>query len=323
MKSAIMTLLRSNSAKVLLLAVLLLPILQVASKAYFLSTLIFVAVYALPAIGLSLLSGMCGQLAISHGAFFAIGAYGSALLALKTGMPPLLATALTTLMVVAIAFAIGGLVLRLRSHYLIVATLSFAIIVEVLLKEWAGLTGGLQGLGGIPPYRLAGFDLASDDQVAFVYWAVALLVFWFSLNLSHSRIGRVLRGIREGEVVVNALGTSADRYKTMVYVVSSLFAGMGGSMYAHYVGFLTPSVGSIMFAIDTVMVLALGGFDLLWGSLAGVVMITGLNEYALGFAQYKRIALGLGLLAVMLVFPDGLLPGLITAAKRHLARRYS
>lgn len=310
-----------NALRILLLALVVLPLPVLAGQHYFLSTVVFVAIHALPAIGLSLLSGLCGQLAISHGAFFALGAYGSAVLSKSAGLPPLLSSIVACSAVTLMAFGLGRVVLRLRSHYLVIATLSFSIIVEVLLKEASSLTGGQQGLDGIERYGLPGTPRDIDASTAFAYWVVALGVLWFSLNLSQSRIGRVLRGIREAEVVVGSVGLSAPRYKLMIYVVSSLFAGMGGSMYAHYVGFLSPSVGSISFAMDIIMALALGGFDRLWGALLGVVAITLLNEYSLGFAEFKPIALGVTLVVVMLVFPEGLLPGIVALVRRLILPR--
>ncbi|MFT3820734.1 MAG: branched-chain amino acid ABC transporter permease [Rubrivivax sp.] len=307
-----------NALHVGLLALVVLQLPLFAGKAYFLSTLVFVAIYALPAIGLSLLSGLCGQLAISHGAFFALGAFGSAVLSKSAGVSPIPASAIACAAVVLISFLIGRIVLRLRSHYLVIATLSFSIIVEVLLKEWSSVTGGQQGLDAIQHYRILGATLEGDAATAVAYWMMTLGVLWFSLNLSQSRIGRTLRAIRESEVAVGSVGLSAPRFKLMIYVVSSLFAGLGGAMYAHYVGFLSPSIGSIGFAMDIIMALALGGFDRLWGALVGVVAITLLNEYSLGFAEFKPIALGVTLVMVMLVFPEGLLPGLIGLVRRWI-----
>ncbi len=312
-----------NSGRVLVVALCMFALPSVFGHGYYLNTLNFVAVFALPAIGLSLLSGLCGQLAISHGAFFAIGAYGSAILTLRLGLNPLLASALTQAIVIVISAAIGSLVLRLRGHYLAIATLSFSIIVEVLIKESPRLTGGQQGMTAIPPYHLGALRLDSDVAVYFAYWSMTLLLLWFALNLAQSRIGRIMRAIREGEPVVDSLGISAAQNKTLIYIVSSVFAGLGGSMYAHFVAFVTPATGSIMFAIDIIMVLALGGFDRLWGALIGVALITLLNEYALGFADYKRIILGFSLVSVMLVFPRGLLPGLIELLLRPLRRSAS
>lgn len=312
---------RRNTIQVglFLISMLLVPV--IFGPGYYLNMMIFIAVLALPALGLSLLSGLAGQLAISHGAFFAIGAYGSAILSTRAGVNPVLSTLLAQLLVIAIAAGIGAVVLRLRSHYLAIATLSFAIIVELIIEEWRGMTGGMQGMLGIPPIGLFGYEASSDIQFYYFYWPVTALMLLFALNLSSSRIGRALRAIREGEPIVSSLGIQTAHYKTGIYVVSSVFAGVGGALYAHFVGFVTPATGSIMFAIEIIMVLALGGFDRLWGALVGVALITLLNEYALGFADYKKIILGVTLIAVMLVFPRGLLPGLVDLVRnRRFAR---
>lgn len=310
-----------NAARVVTVYVAVAAIPLFFGDGYHLNILNFIAVIALPALGLSLLAGLCGQLAISHGAFFAIGAYGSSILSVKAGWDPLGATLATQCLIVVVSAGIGWLVLRLRGHYLAIATLSFSIIVEVLIKEWPALTGGMQGMSGLPPYRVGPWRLDNDLKVFLVYWPVVFLVLWFALNIGDSRIGRILRAIREGEPVVDSVGLRSAHYKSLIFVVSSVLAGLGGSMYAHFLGFVTPATGSIMFAIDIIMALALGGFDRLWGALVGVALITLLNEYALGFADYKRIVLGFGLVAVMLVFPRGLLPGLWDLIHARLVRR--
>lgn len=307
------------SAGAFLACMLLVP--AVLGTGYYLNTLNFVAIVALPTLGLSLLSGLSGQLAISHGAFFALGAYGSAILSRDLGITPLLSTLMAQIVVVLIATAIGSVVLRLRSHYLAIATLSFAIIVELLIEEARGLTGGMQGMLGIPPIDLGFMDLTGDLEIYLLYWPITVFMLWFALNLSSSGFGRVLRAVREGEPVLGSLGIHAPRYKIGIYVLSSIYAGIGGSLYAHFVGFVTPATGSIMFAIEIIMVLALGGFDRLWGALAGAALMTLLNEYALGFADLKRIILGLGLIIVILVFPRGLLPGLIDIVRPGRAMR--
>src|SRR3972149_1009521 len=233
--------------------VLVLPL--AAGSGFYLNVLNFIALYSMVAIGLSLLVGYCGQLSISHSAFFAIGAYASA-----------------------------------------IATLSFTIIVEILIKEMTPLTGGLQGLSSIPPITLGGVALDSDFRFHFLVWPVTMLLFLFALNLVDSRLGRALRAIREGEVVARLFGVDARRYKVKVFVLSSVFASIAGSLYAHFVSFVSPAVASLMFAIDIIMVLALGGFTLLWGALPGVAALTVLNEYLTPVADYKRAIYGLALI---------------------------
>ena len=277
---------------------------------YCLNTLNFVAIYALPAIGLCLLVGYCGQLSISHAAFFALGAYASGILSTRFALSPWIALLLAQVLATAVAAGIGWVVLRLRGHYLAIATLSFTIIVEVLIKELGSLTGGLQGLSGIPRLTFAGHPIASDLAFHYLLWSVTLAALWFALNLAHSRMGRAFRAIKEGETATTLLGVDVGRHKIEVFVLSSLFASLGGSLYAHFVTFVSPAAGSVMFAIDIILVLAFGGFDRIWGAMLGVFAFTYLNEYAVAFADYKRVVFGVALVVIMSFFPAGLLAGL-------------
>ncbi len=303
---------------VLAAAILTVPLLVGGS--YILNTLGFVAIYALPAIGLCLLVGYCGQLSISHAAFFALGAYGSGILSTRLAISPWLALLLAQVVAAAIACFIGWVVLRLRGHYLAIATLSFTIIVEVLVKELGPLTGGLQGLSGIPRLTFAGRPIASDLALHYLLWPITLAALWFALNVAHSRMGRAYRAIKEGEVATALLGVDVGRHKIEVFVLSSLFASLGGSLYAHFVTFVSPAAGSVMFAIDIILVLAFGGFDRIWGAMLGVFALTYLNEYAVAFADYKRVAFGVALVVIMSFFPGGLLAGLVSLARNARSR---
>jgi branched-chain amino acid transport system permease protein len=303
---------------VLALAVLAAPALL--GSGYLLNTLNFVAIYALPAIGLCLLVGYCGQLSISHAAFFAIGAYGSAILTTRAGLSPWPALLLAQAIAAALAAFIGWVVLRLRGHYLAIATLSFTVIVEVLIKELGGLTGGLQGLAGIPRLTIAGHPIASDLAQHFLLWPATLAALWFALNVAHSRMGRAWRAIKEGEAATALLGVDVSRHKIEAFVLSSLFASLGGSLYAHFVTFVSPAAGSVMFAIDIILVLAFGGFDRLWGAMLGVLALTWLNEYTVAFADYKRLAFGVALVVIMSFFPAGLLAGISALARGAWAK---
>lgn len=292
--------------------VLLCPL--VLGDGYYLSIMNFIALYAMVTMGLCLLTGYGGQLSISHSAFFAIGAYASAVFSLKTGFHPLISLLLGQGLAALIAWGIGAVVLRLKGHYLAIATLSFTIIVEVLIKEMAWLTGGLQGLSGIPPVSLGGLTLDTDMRFYYLVWPITLILLLFALNLVDSSQGRVFRAIKEGEDAARLFGVDVKVYKVKLFILSSIYASLAGSLYAHYVTFISPVAGSIMFAIDIIMVLAFGGFTLLWGGMLGVASLTMLNEYLTVFADYKRAIYGLALIVIMLFFPNGLLQGLKDAA---------
>jgi branched-chain amino acid transport system permease protein len=296
--------------------VLFLPVFF--GKGFYLNTMNFIALYSMVAVGLCLLVGYGGQLSISHSAFFAIGAYGTAILSLRFQLPSLVSILLTQVVSALIAWGIGAVVLRLKGHYLAIATLSFTIIVEVLSKEMAWLTGGLQGLSSIPPISLGGIPIDSDYRFFYVVWPVIMLALLFSLNLVDSRMGRVFRAIKEDEDVARLFGADVKTYKIKLFVVSSVYAAMAGSLYAHYVNFVSPVAGSIMFAIDIILVLAFGGFTLLWGAMIGTASLTFLNEYLTVFSDYKRAIYGLALVVIILFFPNGLFPGLKESGRRIL-----
>ncbi len=297
-----------------LIGVLILPL--IFGDGFYLNMMNFIALYAMIALGLCLLVGYGGQLSISHAAFYAIGAYASAIFCLRAGLHPLLAILLSQGVSALTAWGIGAVVLRLRGHYLAIATLSFAVIVEVLLRELTWLTGGLQGLSGVPVISIGG--LAFDDDLRFYYlvWPVAMLLLLFALNLVNSRMGRVFRAIREGEGIAALFGADVRRYKIKLFILSSVYASLAGSLFAHYVTYISPAAGSIMFAIEIILVIAIGGYTLIWGAILGVAAITYLNEYLSLFAEYKRTIYGAALILIMIFFPHGLFVGLKNSAGR-------
>jgi branched-chain amino acid transport system permease protein len=288
--------------------ILLLPLLL--GDGYYLNVMNFIALYSIVALGLCLLTGYAGQLSISHSAFFAIGAYCSAVLCLRYNFHPLISIPSSQAFSALAAWGIGTVVLRLKGHYLAIATLSFTIIVGVVIIEMAWLTAGLQGLSSIPSISFGKFMVDSDWRFYFVVWPVTLLLLLFALNLVDSRIGRIFRATKESEDIARMFGADVKKYKVKVFVLSSVFASLAGSLYAHFVTFISPATGSIMFAIDIILILAFGGFTILWGAMLGAASLTFLNEYLTIFADYKRAIYGLSLIVIMLFFPNGLLQGL-------------
>ncbi len=296
--------------------ILIIPL--VFGDKYYLNAMNFIALYSVVAIGLCLLTGYGGQLALSHAAFFAIGAYSSAILSLRTGLHPLISISLAQVISALIAWGIGAVVLRLKGHYLAIATLSFTVIVEVLLKNMVSLTGGLQGLSSIPRISVGTFSFNSDWRYYFLAWPVAMLLLLFSLNLVDSRVGRVFRTLKEGENIAQMFGVEIRSYKVRLFVLSSVYASLAGSLYAHYVSFVSPSVGGVMFAIEIILAIAFGGYTMLWGAMMGVASINLLNEYLTVFAEYKRPIYGFALIVIMLFFPNGLLEGLKDGIRRSI-----
>ncbi len=308
--------------------VLILPL--ILGDRYYLNAMNFIGLYSMVAVGLCLLTGYGGQLAMSHSAFFAIGAYSSAVLSMRAGLHPFVAIFLSQIISALTAWGIGAVVLRLKGHYLAIATLSFTVIVEVLLKNIVWITGGLQGLSNIPRISFGTFSVNTDWRSYYVIWPVTMLLLFFALNLVHSRVGRALKAIREGEDIAGQFGVEVKTYKIRLFILSSVYASLAGSFYAHYVTFISPSVGSLMMAIEIILVLAFGGYTMLWGAMVGVASINLLNEYLTVFADYKRMIYGLSLIVIMLFFPNGLLQGiresilrLITLVRPKMEKQYA
>jgi branched-chain amino acid transport system permease protein len=293
--------------------VLILPV--ALGKGYYLNVMNFVGIYTIVAVGLCLLVGYGGQLSISHSAFFAIGAYCSGVLCVRLHLHPLLTIAISQVLSALAALGIGAVVLRLKGHYLAIATLSFTIIVETLIKEMTKVTGGLNGLSGIPAIAVRNFVIDSDWRFYFVVWPVAVVLLLFALNLVDSRMGRVFRAIREGEDIVRLFGADVRKYKIKLFVLSSVYASLAGSLYAHFVTFISPDAGSIMFAIEMILIIALGGYTLVWGAVIGVFALTLLNEYLAIFAEFKRVIYGAVLILIIMFFPNGLFQGLKDSVK--------
>lgn len=294
----------------------LLIVMPVAvGKGYYLNVMNFIGIYSIVAVGLCLLVGYGGQLSISHSAFFAIGAYSSAVLCVRLHLHPLLTLAISQVLSALAAWGIGAVVLRLKGHYLAIATLSFTIIVETVIKEMTKVTGGLNGLSGIPAIAVGKFVIDSDWRFYFVVWPVAMVLLLFALNLVDSRMGRVFRAIREGEDIARLFGADVRKYKIKLFVLSSVYASLAGSLYAHFVTFISPDAGSIMFAIEMILIIALGGYTLVWGAVIGVFALTLLNEYLAIFAEFKRVIYGAVLILIIMFFPNGLFQGVKDCAK--------
>ncbi len=287
--------------------VALLIAVPLTGSAYLTNLAIVVALHALPAMGLSLLMGYTGQISIGHAAFYGLGAYGSALLALRLGLAPWLAMAGAAALVAAMAWALGWLIFRLHGHHLAVATLALGIIVYVGFVEMRGLTGGPNGLSGIPPLRLPGFALDSDFRFYPVAWIACLAGAWTASGLIDAPVGLAMRGIRESERASAALGTDVAGLKRAILVVSAVFAAVAGGLYAHYIGFVSPQPFGVGFSIRLIVMVALGGFASVWGALFGAAFVTLIGEPLQTLGHFDVIAYGLVLVVVMVFFPHGVL----------------
>jgi branched-chain amino acid transport system permease protein len=206
-----------------------------------------------------------------------------------------------------VAIMVGVPSVKLRGHYLAMATLGFGVIVQIFFNEEVSLTGGPSGFSDIPGLSILGFSLDNDLCYYILVWFLVLLTLIFSLNVIHSRIGRALRSLHDSEVAADAMGVETSRYKIIIFVLSAVYASIAGSLYTHYVGFLSPSSFDFFLSIKLVMMVVVGGMHNIWGALLGTWLLTFLGyEWLHVFRDFDILVYGAILLGVVMFLPDGL-----------------
>lgn len=307
----------------LALFILIFPlVLYTSSFSYYLDIMVFVGLISMITMGLSLLMGYAGQISLGHAAFYGLGAYTSGIMTVKLGLNPWLALLAGAALSAAVAVVVGSPSLKLRGHYLAMATLGFGQIIFIILNEWISLTEGPDGFGGIP--RLSAFGFTFDTSLSYFYlvWTVAILMLVFILNVIHSRNGRALMSIHGSEVAAMAMGVNAARLKIQVFVISAVMASVAGSLYAHYVRFINPPVFDLFFSIKLLMMVVIGGMTNVWGALIGAALITFLPEWLVFLEGFDVLAYGLILVLIVMFLNKGLvsLPGVLYRLTAHRPR---
>jgi branched-chain amino acid transport system permease protein len=301
------------------------PLLQAVSRVVpFLTgaNLVFTALTAIAATGLTLIMGFAGQVSLGHAAFYGIGAYATAILTVDAGLPP--GAAILAGMVVAglAAAAVGRAVFRVRGHFLAMATLAFGLIFFYVAGHFASLTGGNAGRGGIPKLAIGAWYAITDARMFLLAWAVLVVGVALARNIVTSRTGRALRAIASSEVAAACSGVDVVRAKTSVFVVGALYASLAGSLYAHYVTYIAPDAFGLLTSISFLVVATVGGLGSVWGAAAGAVFVVMLTELTRDVVprfvsgatgSYEITAYGLVLVLVLLLARRGI-AGSITAA---------
>jgi branched-chain amino acid transport system permease protein len=300
---------------VLALAAVIAALPLALSNNYYYDVAILVGVNAIVCVGLNLLIGYAGQISLGHAGFFGLGAYGSAVLTARYGWPPLAALVAATLGVMLVAFAIGRPILRLKGHYLAMATLGMGVIISMVIATEDGLTGGPDGMA-VPPLAVFGAALQGERAWYWVVGAALLAAVWIALNLVDSPPGRALRALHGTEVGAEVVGIDSARHKLMVFVVSALFASIAGSLSAHYSGFVTPSKVTFLHSIELVTMVVFGGMASTFGAVVGAAVLTTLPQLLAVFKDYEMVVFGAVLMGTMIFMPRGLVPSLAALAAR-------
>jgi len=208
------------------------------------------------------------------------------------------------------AMAIAIPTLKLKGHYLAVATLGFGEIIYVIFNELLEITGGPSGLSGIPSIHFFGYSFKGGWRYFYLVWTVAILLLIFSLNIIHSRIGRALRAVHGSEVAAQAMGVNVSQFKIQVFVLSAIYASVAGTLYAHFVTFISPSTFSLFVSILLLMMVVIGGGGSIWGALLGAGILTVLPESLRAFRDFDILVYGIILMTILLFMPEGIFKGL-------------
>jgi branched-chain amino acid transport system permease protein len=237
-------------------------------------------VYAVAVLGLNLLVGYSGQISLGHGAFFALGAYVSAVLIVKEGVPHLATIPIAGAACFVAGLALGLPALRLRGLYLALVTLGVAVAFPQLIKRFDELTEGSNGMNVIQPEPPGWLGLANDQFLYLLVLAVAVVMFVLAANLVRGRVGRALIAIRENEVAASAMGVNLAIFKTSAFAVSAMYAGVAGALYVFAIGFVSPESFTLVVSFSFLAAIVVGGLGTIGGAVFGALFIEFVPVYA-------------------------------------------
>jgi branched-chain amino acid transport system permease protein len=266
--------------------------------------------FSIAALSLNLILGYTGQMSLAHAGFFAIGAYGVALLT-TAGLSFWLALPLSAALAAGIGFFVGLPALRTRGSYFAIATMCFGIMMEITAGNWIGLTGGHSGIVGIPrptPLAFPGLGaLTFESQTAqyFLVWIFLLFTLLVLYRLVFSLTGLSFMAVRNNEILAESLGINTFATKLLSFMVANFFAGLAGGIYAALIGSISPTVASLTITFNLLIFVLLGGLASLAGPILGTFFITILLEYLQFLQEYSLIFFGLLLILVIIYFPFG------------------
>ncbi len=248
-----------------------------------------------------------GQLNFGIPAFMAIGAYSSALLVMKLGVPWIVAFFAAGILSALMSLIIGYPSLRLKGVYFLILTWGFVEVIRMLAIRWRGLTGGPTGLFGIPPVSLAGIELSSKASQYYLVLFVMLVILIAQYRLERSRFGLTLKSIRQAEGLGETVGINTYRYKILAFAVSSFFVGLTGSLYGHSLALVVPATFSFSLAVIVFVYVFVGGLGGFAGPIIGAAFLFILTEPLRTLAYFEQIFYGVIMVLVILFLPGGLL----------------
>ncbi|RDL45593.1 metal-dependent hydrolase [Marinomonas piezotolerans] len=290
----------------------------------------YIGLYALVVLGLVLLTGVGGMTSFGQAAFVGLGAYSTAYLTTTEQLPswlawsagsPWIGLLIGLLLTAAVALFLGALTLKLSGHYLPLGTIAWGISLYYLFGTMSSM-GGHTGISGLPSLSLFGVVLDKGEKIYYLIWVILLAAVWITSNLLNSREGRAIRALKGGQLMAESMGVNTFRSKMVIFLISALFAGISGWLYAHTQRFVNPTPFGLSMGIDYLFMALIGGVGSVWGALLGAGILTMLKQWLQdwlplimgGNGQYETIVLGLLIVFMMQRSPGGIWPLLVRLA---------
>jgi ABC-type branched-subunit amino acid transport system permease subunit len=304
---------------ILILACLLLPLL--VEQPYYLYLINLTGIHAILILGLNLLVGFTGMVSLGHAGFFAIGAYLSTKIVMNLHLPWILG-----LLGGGTGALVGGLILgiptnRMKDLTLSLVTLGFGISIYRVLMSWTSFTGGAIGITDVPPASLLGFSFKEAAASFYLIYGILGILLAVAASMAHMRVGRALLAIREDEVAASAMGINSRYYRIMAFAMSAFYCGCAGSLFAHYIGFVSPDSFTFHHSITFVSMVVVGGMGSVAGSFLGAAGLTLILEYFRTFSQYQLVLYGLSVILFVVFLPNGL-AGLAEGIERRVSKLF-
>lgn len=273
---------------------------------------------ALAAVGLQVLMGQAGQVSLGHAGFVGIGAYAMALGPKYLDLPVLACLPLGAALAGLIAWFVGRPILRLKGHYLAVATLGFGVLVTMVLVNETSITGGPDGIR-IPRAELFGWRLRGGETWYWITGGALLLGVWIALNLQDSPSGRALAALHDSEVAARTVGIDVAAQKLRAFVIAAIYGAVAGGLLAAMNGFVTPDAAGFVASVEYVTMVVIGGLASVPGAVVGAALLVLLPQALTLFHDYEHAVLGLLIMLFMIFLRAGIVPGLAALLRRRAA----
>ena len=276
---------------------------------------------AIAVLGLCFAFGYAGLLHLGQAAFVGVGAYTSAAIAIRFGFGYWLSMPVAVAFTTIAAVIIGVPLLRLRGHYLALATVGLNVTVEIVAKNWLEMTGGDNGMSGIPGIAIAGFRFDTDRRFFFLLAVTLAFASLIALAIRHSRFGRAMIAVRDDEMACGACGVSVRAAKVMAFTIAAAYAGVSGTLYAHYAHYVAPNDFDLVHSITLLVMLIVGGETSILGAIGGAVLISFAPEFLRFLGEAYLAIFGVGVLIILIVMPEGL-AGALSRFRRFAVARH-